>query len=137
MNQYYDSTDIGSAIQALRDSGLMISTCSIYEWDGTVADSGQPDLTNLTAVSGLQNIVAMCSVVTDIRPDLAAVARLMQTDMPRADKHVILWDYYSAISQDQFALIDGTLYQIQASECDSQHTYTRLGLRTLTMGVNS
>lgn len=121
--------DLNSALQAVKDQGLMKSLCTIQTRTNTVNATGQVNLSTWVDIAGLVNIACMVSVQRVFSPDQYGVDRKPEQFQERAEKHAILDGYFPAIIQQYTAVVDGQRYEIMAVEPVSQQTYTRLGLR--------
>jgi hypothetical protein len=104
--------------------------------DPPVGPTGQPDLFNFTAISGLQNLPAMFSVWR-AKPDMAAVSRLEERFDTLQERHLLLDGYFPGIHQRDVVDITvhgGTFrYEIMSVEHDSQSIMTRCAVRIFTL----
>lgn len=119
-------------------TGLLSSVVSFYDRSGgatpTVNALGQPDLTTLVPVTGLQNIACQLSPEHILNPSPAG-ARTAEHFEEARQWHLLLDNYYPAVLMRYVAQVDGTLYEITPGtvEPDSQHQMTRLSVRLFTL----
>ena len=141
--------DLGLALTTVEQAGLFSSLLSIKRrpstgGEPTVDPIGQVDSVpaDYTAVAGLQNIPCMLAV-NRMKPDMAAVQRLEDRFDTLQERHCLIDGYFPdgavfpadplAIYQRDLAIIDGGTYEIMAVEPVSQHSFTRLAVRILTL----
>jgi hypothetical protein len=138
MNQSlsYEFQHVMTEVQA---TGLLSSLCTIQQRPLTagqpkVSASGQVDLTpaDFTDIVGLVNIPCQIMAKSIFRPDTAGVKRMPSSFDDSQGRHVLLNGYYPAILDTYQAVVDGTPYQIQSVEHDSQRIQTRLALQVST-----
>jgi len=120
-------------------TGLLSSLCTIQQRPLTsgqpkVSAAGQVDLNppEFTDVAGLVNIPCQLVVMAVPRPDQSGIARMPTGFDDKNARHLLLNDYYPQILDSYQAVVDGTPYQIQTVEHDSQKQQTRLAIRTYT-----
>jgi hypothetical protein len=124
--------DLQQTLRSVEAAGLFVSLCSISRrpTPPTVDAGGWPSYSSDYApVTGLQSIPCMKAVESPARPDKYGVTRGAQQFQVQADFHVLLDGYFPAILQRDLAVIDGSTYEIQAVEADSQKVFTRLEVR--------
>lgn len=135
MNQslLYELSQVMPQAQA---TGLLSSLCTIQQRPLTagqpkVSPAGQVDLNppEFTNIAGLVNIPCQLAVQAIPRPDQAGLSRLPAGYDDKLERHLLLKGYYPAILDVHQAVVDGTPYQIQSVEHDSQKQQTRLAIR--------
>lgn len=132
MNQSLDITGIMAEVIA---TGLLVSSCTIQAPSGTLTASGAPD--GLYAnVSGLVSIRCISAPVGP----MSSRSKEERTEEQITDlggNHVLLEGYYPTLEagwRDGWrAVIDGTDYDLQGVESDSQGQMTRLKVTLVTI----
>jgi len=115
-------------------TGLLSSLASFFDRPGganpSVNAMGQPDLTTLVPVTGLQDIACQIAPEHMLNPSPSG-ARLPDHFTEARQWHLLLDNYYPAILMRFVVNVDGTLYEITPGtvEPDSQKQMTRLSLR--------
>lgn len=115
-------------------TGLLSSLASFFDRLGganpTVNALGQPDLTTLVPVTGLQDIPCQLSPEHILNPSPGG-QRLPDHFTEARQWHLLLNDYYPAVLMRYIVDVDGTKYEITPGtvEPDSQKQMTRLSVR--------
>lgn len=139
--------DAAAVIQAVVDSGLMVSLMTVKEPPSTLTETGaQKDLSDYITVSGLSNIQCL-----DAPDNLGSSFSAWEKSNPdlvgsTARRHVLLNGYYPQFSPSTnwgdagwIAVVTNTntgetrTYDIRGAESDSQQTQTRVSLRAVTV----
>ncbi len=130
--------ELNQVMTEASQTGLFSSVASFFDRPGganpTVNAMGQPDLTTLVAVAGLQNIPCQLSALHMLNP--APVGARLPDHFDEARQwHLLLNDYYPAVLMRFTVNVDGVLYEITPGtiEPDSQHQMTRLSVRLYTL----
>jgi hypothetical protein len=126
--------------KAVAVAGLFVSLASFIrrptQSGAPKVDSlGQVDATpaDYVAIPGMSNIPCMLAVQSTYRPNMDGVLRKVDSFDVLALRHLLLNGYYTNILRSDLVNVDGVIYQIQSgAEWDSQHTMTRLAVRTYT-----
>ena len=125
--------ELAAVVPTVLATGLCQSLCTIQQPDGMLIDAGQPS-GNFIDVPGLQNIQVLSAPLSELRLQASEIKALedIQTFAPR---HVWLAGYFPLLSgigaEDGWqAVIDGTMFDLLGSECDSQMQTTRIAVRT-------
>jgi hypothetical protein len=132
--------DLQVPVQAVAAAGLFVSLASFLRrptQSGVpqVDSLGQVDATpaDYVSVGDMTNIPCMLAVYSPYRPNIAGVVRKVESFEDLAERHLLLNGYYTDILRSDLVNVDGVIYQIQSgAEWDSQHTMTRLAVRTFT-----
>lgn len=131
--------ELNAVMGEVVQTGLLSSLASFFDRPGganpTVNAMGQPDLTTLVAVAGLQNIPCQLAPEKPYNPDAHGGSRLPDHFTEDQDRHLLLDNYYPAILQRFVVSVDGVLYELTpgAIEHDSQKQMTRLAVRNFSL----
>lgn len=116
------------------NTGLFSSLASFSDRPGganpNVNAMGQPDLSTLVPVAGLQNIPCQLAPEHMLNPSPTG-SRQPDHFTEARQWHLLLNDYYPAVLMRFIVNVDGILYEITpgTAEPDSQHQMTRLSVR--------
>ncbi len=132
-----NSTPIQNALanvmaQALA-TGLFVSLCTIQAPSGNVSDSGQPDLTYVD----MHVDIRCMNAPNDVGSIEATENRQLPQIAAESYRHVLLdgpyQDIVDGVGDGWRAVFDGTMYDIEGAEIDSQTVQTRLFLNLTTV----
>ena len=127
--------ELNAVMGEAQQTGLFSSLANFLDRPGgatpVVNAMGQVDLTNLVAVTGLQNVPCQLAPERPLNPDASGGARLPENFQESQHRHLLLNDYYPAVLMRFVVDVDGTRYEITPGsvEHDSQRQQTRLGVR--------
>lgn len=132
MNQTLDFSGIMADVLA---TGLLVSSATIQQPSGTLTDSGAPDgqYTNVTGLVGIPCI----SAPERMKSVGASEQRTEKQITDENANHVLLGGYYPTLEagwrNGWRAVIDGTDFDIQGVESDSQGVMTRMKVTLVTI----
>jgi len=127
MNQVLVSAaELDGVMETVRSSGLLVSVCTIQEPSGTFGPSGAPDGI-WEDVSGLEDLPCMMAPIGLLSGGIRGTEMKVPSEiLTKQPHHVLFGRYHPTIRTDMQAVIDGTEYDIESIEHDSQHRMTRL-----------
>lgn len=130
MNQSL-TADILAVVPAAVATGLIHSTLTIQQPDGTYDAAGAPSgaFVAVTGLSGLTVMAAPISVARIQAEEKKALPQVAEYQF----LHVFIPGYYPTIQQNWRAVLDGILFEITGVEWDSQKTQTRLKVQQVNL----
>lgn len=131
MNQDVIAQGVAAVMPLALATGLFVSSCTIQQPDGQLIDAGQPS-GNFVNVAGLVNIPCMAPPEANVRITASEVKS--QEDIQSfSELHILLNGWYPSledgVAMGWRAVIDGTVFDIQGAESDSQGQMTRMVVR--------